>query len=48
MHEYITATQPFRTLLDFFRFGVSEARAKGLYYGHGTDNAWDDIMALVF
>jgi ribosomal protein L3 glutamine methyltransferase len=47
MHEYVTATKSFNTLLDFFRFGVSQARAKAVYFGHGTDNAWDDIMALV-
>jgi len=47
MHEYKAATQSFKTLLDFFRFGVSQARTKSLYFGHGTDNAWDDIMALV-
>ena len=47
MHEYVSLTQSFKTLLDFFRFGVSQARAKMLYFGHGTDNAWDDIMALL-
>lgn len=43
----IINTQGFETIIDFLRFGVSQARAKSLYYGHGTDNAWDDILALI-
>lgn len=34
-------------ILDFLRYGLSLANAKKLYYGHGTDNAWDEIWALV-
>ena len=34
-------------ILDFLRYGLSYANSKKLYYGHGTDNAWDDIWALV-
>lgn len=40
-------TQTLNTILDFLRFGFSEANKAGLYYGHGTDNAWDDISALI-
>lgn len=40
-------TQTFNTILDYLRFGFSEANKAGLYYGHGTDNAWDDILALI-
>ncbi len=47
MHEYVALTQSFKTLLDFFRFGVSQAHAKKICFGHGTDNAWDEMMALV-
>jgi len=42
-----TATAQFQTILDFLRFGVSEANKTDLFYGHGTDNAWDDIRSLV-
>lgn len=35
------------TLLDVWRYGVSLARKQALYYGHGTDNAEDDIRALL-
>lgn len=40
-------TANFETIIDFLRFGISEARSANLYYGHGTDNAWDDILALI-
>lgn len=40
-------TQGFKTILDYLRFAFSEANKAGLYYGHGTDNAWDDMVALI-
>lgn len=46
-HHYLKATQQFETMLDFMRFGLSLANAQELYYGHGTDNAEDDIRALI-
>ena len=45
--SYHTALQEFKTIVDFLRFGLSQANAQPLYYGHGTDNAWDDMVALV-
>lgn len=45
--SYVTATQELNTVIDFLRFGLSRAAVQPLYYGHGTDNAWDDIWALV-
>ncbi|KTC68326.1 N5-glutamine methyltransferase [Legionella birminghamensis] len=45
--SYIQATAHFETILDFLRLGYSEANKAGLFYGHGTDNAWDDIFWLV-
>ncbi len=47
MKSYLEATARFETVIDFLRFGLSEANTTALYYGHGTDNAWDDILALV-
>ena len=35
------------TITDFLRYGLSKATQASLYYGHGTDNAWDDIRSLV-
>ena len=45
--SYAVETQNFKSIIDFLRFGLSRANATNLYYGHGTDNAWDDMLALV-
>lgn len=35
------------TVVDFLRFALSWAGARGLFYGHGTDNARDDMYSLI-
>lgn len=45
--SYALAAKDFKTILDFLRFGITQAEEAGLFYGHGTDNAWDEIHALI-
>jgi ribosomal protein L3 glutamine methyltransferase len=46
-HYLLKDTEELVTILDFLRFSVSYAIKANLHYGHGTDNAWDDIHSLI-
>lgn len=46
-HSFPKATRYLKTIRDFVRFGASCFNKAGLYYGHGTTNAWDEAFALV-
>lgn len=39
--------QQLQTLRDYIRFAMSEFGRHGVYFGHGTDNAWDEASQLV-
>ncbi|WP_298441171.1 50S ribosomal protein L3 N(5)-glutamine methyltransferase [uncultured Ferrimonas sp.] len=41
------AVNELHTIDDMLRWCVSRFNAAGLYYGHGTDNPWDEAVALV-
>ncbi|HVE44419.1 MAG TPA: 50S ribosomal protein L3 N(5)-glutamine methyltransferase [Gammaproteobacteria bacterium] len=36
-----------KTIRDFLRYATSVFNEADLYYGHGTDNAWDEAVALI-
>lgn len=40
-------TEGLVSILDFLRYSLSCAIDAGLYYGHGTDNPWDDMRSLI-
>lgn len=40
------ATNDLKTLLDIVRWTVSRFNNAGLFYGHGTDNPWDEAVSL--
>ncbi|RPH60303.1 MAG: 50S ribosomal protein L3 N(5)-glutamine methyltransferase [Burkholderiales bacterium] len=42
-----SAERELRTLRDLLRYAVSRFESAGLAYGHGTDNAWDEAVALL-
>lgn len=42
------AISDLHTILDMVRWSVSRFNDAELFYGHGTDNAWDEAVSLVF
>lgn len=44
---YPQAIQQLDTIQDWIRFAASEFERNHVYYGHGTDNPWDEAVLLV-
>lgn len=42
-----TAIDELSSIRDFLRWGASQFNAAGLFFGHGTDNPWDEAEQLV-
>lgn len=45
--EFMKSARELQSINDFVRYGLTRANAQTLHYGHGTDNALDDIYALI-
>ncbi len=39
--------QSLQTARDFVRFSATQMNKHGVYFGHGTDNAWDEALFMV-
>jgi ribosomal protein L3 glutamine methyltransferase len=44
---YQQAIEQLPSIIDWVRFASSEFERQGVYYGHGTDNPWDEALLLV-
>lgn len=43
----MSETSNLLTIRDFIRYAVSRFNEAGLHFGHGTDSAWDEAVALI-
>ncbi|HET8708358.1 MAG TPA: 50S ribosomal protein L3 N(5)-glutamine methyltransferase [Pseudomonadales bacterium] len=45
--DVFSAVEQLSTIRDFLRWSISQFNAFGVYFGHGTDNPWDEALALI-
>lgn len=43
----MTQLPELQTIRDFLRYATTHFNQAGLYFGHGTENAWDEAAALI-
>lgn len=43
----MTINKELKTIRDYIRYAISSFNQAGLFYGHGTDNSWDEAHALI-
>jgi len=43
----IKETEALKTPLDFIRYAVTQSHGQSVFFGHGTDNPWDEFRWLV-
>ncbi|MBM6550196.1 50S ribosomal protein L3 N(5)-glutamine methyltransferase [Marinomonas ostreistagni] len=47
MSKHQSALRDLQSIQDFIRWTYSRFRKSDIFYGHGTDNAWDEAVQLV-
>ncbi|OMH38716.1 50S ribosomal protein L3 N(5)-glutamine methyltransferase [Motiliproteus sp. MSK22-1] len=47
MDQNDTALKQLKTIRDFIRLGASRMNKADLFFGHGTDNSWDEAVQMV-
>ena len=45
--DFAEVSEQLHTIADYVRFGASQFNQAELYFGHGTNNAWDEATRLV-
>lgn len=45
--DLFAAIEQLSTIRDFLRWSITQFNAFNVYFGHGTDNAWDEASALI-
>ena len=47
MSRHQSAIKDLLTIQDYIRWTYSRFRRSDIFYGHGTDNPWDEAVQLV-
>lgn len=45
--DFSYVTSDLNTIGDYIRFATSQFNEANLYFGHGTDNAWDEAITII-